>query len=192
MKPSRRESILKLVILTATFIAVFIVFGGWLLDDSHLDPYFGLRVISGGPSTRDVDVNRARYYCDSVRYEVDEAGASDGGVDVALIRDGMKILGVGGKKGTFVGFRDIDGDGINEVLVTSGTRYAEKGIWKVAGAGFEKVSGNLESKLILKVANLLNYAWLGLLGCFMVIDRCFASLRKLRKRRETSSLVATS
>lgn len=96
------------------------------------------------------------------------------------------------KEGTFVGFRDIDGDGINEVLVTSGTRYAEKGVWKAAGADFEKVSGNFESRLILKVANFLNYAWLGLFGCFIVILWCIAGLFDERKRTESSSSAATS
>lgn len=185
MKPLKK-TVSKCVFFVGTLLLLFFLFGGVVLDDLHLAPFFGFRTEWAKPAVRQVNVEVQRYQCDTVKYEIQEGGAGGIGVMVSLIREDKKILEVGGDESTFVGFRDVDGDGTNEVLVTSLGRWPDKGVWKANSTGFVKAGENFKASLILRLATWLMYAKLGVLLSTLLIAWGVIGIRDSRKLRNPS------
>lgn len=184
MKPAKRNILSKYAIFMGIVSLLFFLFGGFALDELRLAPFFGFRTEWAKPTVRQTSVNVQRNQCDTVKYEIEEGGAGGIGVTVSLIRDGKELLHVGGGESTFVGFRDVDGDGINEVLVTSTSRWSEKGVWKFTSNGFVKVNENVKASVILTLARWLMLAKLGVLFGVLLTAWGVRGIWGNRKREE--------
>ncbi len=184
------KRIYRWVFLIGALTLLFFLFGGFALDDLRLAPFFGFRMEWAKPTVRRVALDTARYQCDTVRYEIEEGGAGGIGVNVSLIRDGKTLLQVGGNESTFVGFRDIDGDGVKEVLATCNSRWAEKGVWKATSTGFSKINGNFKATAILFLAGLLMHGPLGVMASIILIGLATVGVLGCRRREATTVTTA--
>ncbi len=163
MKRNQPTTIQKCIFTAGVLGLLFFLTGGYLLDDLHLAPLFGLRTEWSKPIIHQERVEPVRYQCDTVLYQIEEGGAGGVAVTLKLMRDGNEVLQVGGDETTFIGFKDIDGDGTNEVLVASLGKWASKGVWKFKGPGFTKVEENYKASVFLALARCLARAKLGIL-----------------------------
>jgi len=185
MKSPKRRAVSKCVLVVGAVALLGFLFGGYALDDLHLAPFFGFRTEWSKLAKHRVKVDVRRYQCDTVDYEVEAGGAGGIGVTVTLMRDGKRLLEVGGDETTFIGFRDVDGDGLKEVLVTSASPWPEKGVWKATSVQFTKVDENLKAAAILTLAKCLMHAKFGVLSSVLLIAWGVAGIRDNRKAAQS-------
>jgi len=150
--------------VSGSLVIIACLVGGYFLDDLHIDPFFGFRTEGISLKTNSLSGDSSHYGFDQVIYEVVGGGAGSPGVEVNFRLNGQTLIAVGGNESTYVGLKDIDNDGTKELLVTSLNVFTEKGVWKFSDGNFVKIEPNLKARTILKLATILHYSLLFVLG----------------------------
>jgi hypothetical protein len=150
-------------------LVAFSFVGAFWIDDLALDPFFGFRTEAASDRARYTYVNRKEFGGDKVTYRITRGGAGAVGIEVTVFDGSKRVLEIGGREDSFVGFKDVDGDGKREVLVASLFPRVEVGIWKFDDDKWQMVTPNRRARCLLSIAECLLYArYLCLLGVIMV------------------------
>ena len=147
----------KVFLAVVTLVFLFSLFGGFLLDDLHVDPFFGFRGKWSAAVQRTIVCDAGEIGANAVKYQM-IAGPKEPMVEVSLLRDGKRVFRLGGNHTTYIGFKDLDGDGVKEVLARTQSQYGSNGIWRFDAGEWRPFGKNSIGNLYFILASILIYA----------------------------------